>query len=280
MTASEPEPGRQPEPESEPERAPGPQRPDPEPAREPAPTSDPEPPPGPDPHPAPWRRPATAPLLTFAAVCAALFAAVALTVSLRHGAPLAPERAALHWSTAHHGEPLRSLARALTATGSGPVPYLLAVLAGLMAGRGAAGRLRAVICAVAVLALGQAIRYGLMELLARPRPPAADWASYASGYAFPSGHATTSALAAGILAWGIARRARPSVARTWCVVLALWAAGVGLTRVYLSVHWPGDVLAGWLLAATLLALALLLEPFACSRRNSPVPASHRAHSHE
>ncbi|MGX1762466.1 phosphatase PAP2 family protein [Streptomyces lydicus] len=217
----------------------------------------------PDPHRTPWRRPATAPLLAFAAVCAALFAAVALTVSLRHGAPLAPERAALHWSAAHHGEPLRSLARALTATGSGAVPYLLAVLAGLLAGRGTAGRLRAVICAVAVLAVGQAIRYGLMELFARPRPPAEDWAAHASGYAFPSGHATTSALAAGILAWGIARRTRPAVARTWCAVLALWAAGVGLTRVYLSVHWPGDVLAGWLLAATLLALALFLDPFAC-----------------
>ncbi|MDT0455508.1 phosphatase PAP2 family protein [Streptomyces sp. DSM 41527] len=284
MTASEREPGRgkepgrergpgrerEPEPERSPEPGPGPQRPDPGPAPEPAPSTDPHP----DLHPTPWRPPAPAALLTFAAVCAALFVAVALTVSLRHGAPLAPERAALHWSTAHHGEPQRSLARALTATGSGPVPYLLAVLAGLLAGRGAMGRLRAVICAVAVLAVGQATRYGLMELLARPRPPAGGWAANASGYAFPSGHATTSALAAGILAWGIARRARPVVARTWCAVLALWAAGVGLTRVYLGVHWPGDVLAGWLLAATLLALALLLEPFVCPAgpaRTGPPP---------
>ncbi|MFG2832704.1 phosphatase PAP2 family protein [Streptomyces sp. NPDC048434] len=243
--------------------------------------------PRPDPEPVPrlgtWRRPAAVPLLTVAAVCAALFTAVLVTVSVRHGAPLAPEQAAIHWSTAHHGEPLRSMARALTATGSGPVPYLLAVLAGLLAGRSAAGRLRAVICAVAVLAVGQAIRYGLMELIARPRPPAADWAGHASGHAFPSGHATTSALAAGILAWGIARRARPAVARTWCVVLALWAVGVGLTRVYLSVHWPGDVLGGWLLAATLLALALLLEPFALPGRDRPAPAGaspQSAHSHE
>ncbi|PBC85178.1 MULTISPECIES: phosphatase PAP2 family protein [unclassified Streptomyces] len=283
MTASGREPGgerepgrgREPEPERAPEPGPGPQRPDAEPEPEPAPSS--------EPHPAPWRRPAPAPLLTFAAVCAALFVAVALTVSLRHGAPLAPERAALHWSTAHHGEPQRSLARALTATGSGPVPYLLAVLAGLLAGRGAVGRLRAVICAVTVLAVGQAIRYGLMGLLARPRPSAEDWAAHASGYAFPSGHATTSALAAGILAWGIARRARPAVARTWCAVLALWAAGVGLTRVYLGVHWPGDVLAGWLLAATLLALALLLEPFARPAgpaRPRSAKAPHSAHSHE
>ncbi|MGY4974720.1 phosphatase PAP2 family protein [Streptomyces nigrescens] len=224
---------------------------------------------GPQPEPAPGHgtrpRPGTAGLLTFAAVCAALVAATALTVSLRNGTPLAAEQAAVRWSGAHQGEPSRSMAGALTATGSGPVPYLMAVLAGLLAGERARGRLRAVCCAVAVLAAGQAIRYGLMELLARPRPPAGDWTGSSSGYAFPSGHATTSVLAAGILAWGIARRARPALARTWCAVLALWAAGVGLTRIYLGVHWPGDVLGGWFLAAGLLALALLLEPFALGR---------------
>ncbi|MFE1174295.1 phosphatase PAP2 family protein [Streptomyces sp. NPDC058773] len=218
-------------------------------------------------HPGADRRPGTAALLTFAAVCAMLFAAAAVTVSVRHGAPFATEEAAVRWSAAHRGEPSRSLTRVLTATGSGPVPYAMAVLAGLLAGRRVRGRLRAVGWAVLVLAAGQAIRYGLMELLARPRPPVADWAGPATGYAFPSGHATTSALAAGILAWGIARRARPAVARTWCAVLALWAAGVGLTRVYLGVHWPGDVLGGWFLAAGLLALALLLEPFALRRRD-------------
>ncbi|MFI0903505.1 phosphatase PAP2 family protein [Streptomyces sioyaensis] len=228
------------------------------------------PPPGPEPQasprgPAPRPGPGVRPLLTVAAVCAALLTAAAVTVSVRHGLPLAPERAAVHWAAAHHGEPLRSIARVLTATGTGTLPYLLAVLAGLLAGRDARGRLRAVGCAVLVLAAGQAIRYGLMELLARPRPPALDWAGPASGYAFPSGHASTSALAAGILAWGIARRVGPARARTWWAVLALWAAGVGLTRVYLAVHWPGDVVGGWLLAATLLCLALLLEPLAVPR---------------
>ncbi|GGN51710.1 hypothetical protein GCM10012285_42110 [Streptomyces kronopolitis] len=221
----------------------------------------PGPPPVPEEQPA-RRGPRVRPPLTVAAVCAVLFTALTVMVSLRHGAPLAPERAAVHWSTAHHGEPLRTLARALSATGTGPVPYLLAVLAGLLAARGARGRLRAVGCAVLVLAVGQGIRYGLMELLARPRPPAADWAGHASGYAFPSGHATTSALAAGLLAWGLARRVRPEVARAGWALLALWAAGVGLTRVYLAVHWPGDVVGGWLLATVVLCLALLLEPFA------------------
>lgn len=236
--------------------------------------------PGPRPEPGGGRRPATGLLLALAAVCAALFAAAATTVAVRHGAPIAPELAALHWALAHRNEPLRSSAGAVTATGTGLIPYLMAVLAGLLAGRGALGRLRAVLCAVAVLAVGQAIRYGVMELLARPRPPVADWAGHASDYAFPSGHATTSALAAGILAWGIARHTRPAVARAWCVVLGVWAVAVGLTRVYLGVHWLGDVLAGWLLAAAVLALALLLEPYVLDRPERGATPSTGTHSHE
>ncbi|MEV0370939.1 phosphatase PAP2 family protein [Streptomyces sp. NPDC050636] len=210
-------------------------------------------------------------LVALAAVCAALFAAASLLMAVRHGAPLPAERSAHDWSAAHHGEPLRSLARAVTATGAGPVPYLMAVLAGLLAGEHTSGRIRAVACAVAVLAAGQAIRYGLMELLARPRPPAADWTGTAAGHAWPSGHATTAVLAAGILAWGVQHRAGPGVARTWCVMLALWAVAVGATRVYLGVHWPGDVLAGWLLALACLALARLAAPFALHRTGPPPP---------
>ncbi|WP_246103231.1 phosphatase PAP2 family protein [Streptomyces piniterrae] len=207
--------------------------------------------------------------MALAAVCAALFVAASVLVAVRHGAPLPAERSAHDWSTAHRGEPVRSLARALTATGAGPVPYLMAVLGGLLAGARTHGRIRVVACAVAVLAAGQAIRYGLMRLLARPRPPTADWAGAAVGHAWPSGHATTAVLAAGILAWGVGHRARPGTARTWYAVLALWAVAVGATRVYLGVHWPGDVLAGWLLALACLAAARLAEPLAFRRPSRP-----------
>ncbi|MEH0581450.1 phosphatase PAP2 family protein [Streptomyces sp. B21-108] len=192
--------------------------------------------------------------LLLACVCLALFAALATTVAVREGAPLPGDRAVHAWSLAHRPPVAEALAHGVTVTGGGVWPYLIAVAAGLIAGRSPRERLWSVAVAVGVLLAGQSIRSGLMELLARARPAPADWATAASGYAFPSGHATTSALAAGLLAWAVLRRTAPAQARTVCAVAACWAVAVGLSRVYLGVHWPSDVLGGWLLAAAWLSL--------------------------
>ncbi|MCZ0974412.1 phosphatase PAP2 family protein [Streptomyces albulus] len=145
----------------------------------------------------------------------------------------------------------------------------MALLAGLLAGRRTGGRIRAALAAVLVLAACQALRYWPHGAL-RPAPPAGRRLGRPGHRPLlPSGHATTSALAAGLLAWGVLHHTRPGAGRGWCALLALWAVGVGLTRVYLGVHWAGDVLAGWLLAATLLALALLLDPLAVPPTDRP-----------
>jgi membrane-associated phospholipid phosphatase len=192
--------------------------------------------------------------LPLAVVCALLFAALATAVAVRHGAPLPGDAAAHTWGLAHRPPEAVALARGITATGTGPWPYVVVVIAGVIVGRTAGERLRAALGALAVLVAGQLVRTGLMELFARARPAPADWATHASGFAFPSGHATTSALTAGLLCWALTRRARPDLARTTCVLTVCWAAAVGVTRVYLGVHWASDVLGGWLLAAAWLSL--------------------------
>ncbi|KIF74225.1 hypothetical protein QR77_09965 [Streptomyces sp. 150FB] len=202
-----------------------------------------------------------------ATVCGALFGVLALVVSVRGGAPLPGDGAVHDWTRDRRTSGVVALARGVTSTGTFVWPYLLALAAGLTVGRTARGRLRAVIIAVLVLVFGQAVRFGLMELVARPRPDIADQVTRAANFSFPSGHASTSALAAGILCWAVTCRAagattpgsRP-LARTVCVLALCWAAAVGLTRIYLGVHWPSDVLGGWLFAAGWLAASAVAVP--------------------
>jgi undecaprenyl-diphosphatase len=132
------------------------------------------------------------------------------------------------------------------------------------------GRLPAAAAALGFLAAGQAVRYGVLHVIARPRPPVADWAAPASGYAFPSGHTTTSALAAGLLAWALLRTLRPTRARVAVVLLTCWALAVGASRVYLGVHWATDVLGGWLFALSLLALCAVVIH---RKEDTPHPAA-------
>lgn len=82
----------------------------------------------------------------------------------------------------------------------------------------------------------------LKQIFERARP--ALWASIApeSSFSFPSGHAMASmslAAALVIIVW-------PTRWRWPALALAvLYVAGVGVSRVYLGVHYPSDILAGW-----------------------------------
>ncbi|MET8700832.1 phosphatase PAP2 family protein [Kitasatospora sp. NPDC058032] len=189
----------------------------------------------------------------------AAFAVLAVVVAAHGWAPFAFERSAVDWGTAHRPPVARATAMAVTSLGTDLFPYLLALAAGVLIARRGAGSprsrwtvARALLLPVLWLALGQLLRQGLMHAFGRPRPPETDWAFSASGFAFPSGHAFTSALCAGLLALAVAR-VRPAATRPAVVGAVLFAGTIGLTRIYLGVHWPLDVLAGWLLAVGWLA---------------------------
>lgn len=87
----------------------------------------------------------------------------------------------------------------------------------------------------------------------RPRPPPF-FGTDPTSYSFPSGHALFSLCFYGSLAVILGRRGA-SRAVTWAGAMCLVAA-IGGTRIYLGVHYPSDVLAGYLLAIAWLSVAL------------------------
>jgi membrane-associated phospholipid phosphatase len=198
-----------------------------------------------------------APRLWAAAAAAVLLAVLMAVVAARHGAPFGVDTSVHQWALRRRTHGWTDLAIAVTDTGTGAPTYALAALAGAIATGSRLRCWRGALAGVVALALAETVRISLSTALHRPRPARADWAVNATGSAMPSGHTTASALIAIALAAALAARCRRRSARVAAWALpALWAVGVGATRVYLGVHWPTDVIAGWLLA-TALSCALL-----------------------
>ncbi|MGI4871311.1 MAG: phosphatase PAP2 family protein [Janthinobacterium lividum] len=101
----------------------------------------------------------------------------------------------------------------------------------------------------------------IKRLAARPRPTL--WVSQRPEhtYSFPSGHAMDAAALAAALFFAL-----PHARRAW-VPAPLFAAGVGWSRLYLGVHFPSDVLAGWGAGAGWVLLVQLLA----ARQPTAVP---------
>jgi undecaprenyl-diphosphatase len=106
--------------------------------------------------------------------------------------------------------------------------------------------------------LGTVAQQSLKAAVGRARPVWPDPVDSAHYAAFPSGHAMTATVVCGLLLWllqlyGAGRALR----RTALALAVVSVVGVGLTRVWLGVHWPSDVLGGWLLGALVVALAVM-----------------------
>ncbi|GHE37706.1 phosphatase PAP2 family protein [Streptomyces longispororuber] len=128
--------------------------------------------------------------------------------------------------------------------------------------------------------VGSLVQQGMKAAVGRDRPSWPDPVDSAHYASFPSGHAMTAAVVCGLLLW-LARlyEVGATARRAGLAVAVVSVVGVGLTRVWLGVHWLSDVVAGWLLGALTVAVAIALyERYAPAPRRPVLdePAGTRA----
>ncbi|MFC7480585.1 phosphatase PAP2 family protein [Luedemannella flava] len=142
--------------------------------------------------------------------------------------------------------------------------WLIAALVLIRRGR----RREVLVVSLAVLA-SQFVFRALRLAVHRPRPPA--FFVTVEPPSFPSSHtmaATTGAILLGMLLWP---SARGFLARSALVTAMIgWSCLVGVSRAMLCVHWPSDVVGGWLCA-----VALVPPAYALATRYLATPATPR-----
>ena len=108
-------------------------------------------------------------------------------------------------------------------------------------------------CVTVNLACVAALNALLKVIVQRPRPEGFRLVAE-SGYSFPSGHSMVAMAFFGLLIWMIWHYHRRDAMRVvWCVFFGLVIAAIGLSRIYLGVHYASDVLAGFCVSLAWLA---------------------------
>jgi membrane-associated phospholipid phosphatase len=185
-----------------------------------------------------------------------------MAVTAARRAVAAVDRRAFEAVRAHRRPGLTTAARAVSALAEPRVVYPVLVLAGIRAARHGGWWRMGVPCVT--VAGGAAVRRRLSRVIARERPPAEAWLIEPEGYSLPSKHTTLAVLAAGAGVRAAGKRGTPAQATT-----LLAAACIGASRVYLGVHWPTDVVAGWLFAEGWLKLTYAARPPRAGLRSRP-----------
>jgi membrane-associated phospholipid phosphatase len=149
---------------------------------------------------------------------------------------------------------LTALLGAVTVAG-GPLGMALVVMlvaAGLLLRKHPASAVFVMIAAAG----GALLNLGLKTIFERVRPPAATAIAVAQGYSFPSGHAMGSFIVFGSIAYVVLRQPfRWKVKSALLAMLVTAVLLVGLSRVYLGVHWISDIAGGWSAGAVWLVTA-------------------------
>lgn len=117
----------------------------------------------------------------------------------------------------------------------------------------------------AAFGLERAISTVIKQIVARPRPDRSLGLLTENSFSFPSGHTLTATVVGGLTAYLLCRAIKSSIARLLIVLAALTAVLlVGISRIYLGVHYPSDILGS--LGLGLFVLAAIITPLEINNR--------------
>ena len=186
------------------------------------------------------------------AIALMIFADVGEEVAEKSTGPF--DNAVRAWFVSHQNPTVYKIAYVITLVGSPTVMVLVAIAAGAWLyhrhGRSKAGVIVAAPAAGGLLS-------GVIKLLYGRARPAGAAVFNERTFSFPSGHAATSAAVMVTLCYVLARE-RIISWPTAIVIGGIVPLIVGLTRLYLDVHWTTDVVGGWTVGLFVAAMSAAL----------------------
>jgi undecaprenyl-diphosphatase len=184
--------------------------------------------------------------LTLGALLAAAFAALAGAVSI--GFLRSIDERVLVWLYGLRSPFLDDVMTRLTTLGDSTVMIMIVLVSStflwLMHHRWSAYLLLAGVIG------GLVVNNVLKLVFARPRPDIVDWGTHVSSASFPSGHAMSAIIVYGSVAYVVSRLEPTATMRraTWALAVLI-ILGIGISRMYLGVHYPTDIIAGFIAGA-------------------------------
>jgi undecaprenyl-diphosphatase len=201
----------------------------------------------------------------------------ALGEYVREGYTQQFDRAVLQWLGAHHTPGLTSIMAEITPLGTGIVVLMIVgITTAFLWHTEHKYSARMLLAATA----GAILLNNVLKLyFNRARPDVFEWGTHAASSSFPSGHAMSATVVYGTVAYLLARLQK----HVWSRALTLFAAVViialiCLSRLYLGVHYPSDVLAGIIigLAWSGFCMATLEASLVLLRRRAPASVVEEA----
>jgi undecaprenyl-diphosphatase len=183
----------------------------------------------------------------------------------------------LQWIETHRTPGLSEFMLELTSLGSGMVLIMLVLVASVFLWL-TRHHWSVYILLVGVVG-GQFMNRLLKNFFERPRPSVVDWVTEVHSKSFPSGHAMTAVIAYASVAYLVARlEPTPLLRRTTWMLAIILILAVGISRMYLGVHYPSDILAGYL--AGIAWLAFVASSLAAVRFFAPRRPETREEEHD